>query len=60
MHASYRRLVSRNPKARLSVAHFLEQGKRRGSFFDTPLVKLTDGIDNLGVKSEEERDAFLR
>lgn len=59
MHASYKRLVNANPKARLSVGHFLEQGLRRGSFFDTPLIKLTDGVDNLGVKSAQERDAFL-
>lgn len=59
MHASYKRLVNANPRSRLSVAHFIEQGLRRGSFFDTPLIKLTDGVDNLGVKSEEEREAFL-
>lgn len=59
MHSSYKRLVNANPKARLSVGHFLEQGRRSGSFFDTPLIKLTEGVDNLGVKSETEREAFL-
>ena len=59
MHSSYKRLVNANPKSRLSVGHFLEQGRRSGAFFDTPLIKLTDGIDNLGVKSDEEREAFL-
>ncbi len=59
MHASYKRLVNANPKSRLSVGHFLEQGQRHGAFFDTPLIKLTDGVENLGVKSETERDAFL-
>lgn len=59
MHASYRRLVNASPKSRLSVAHFIEQGSRRGSFFDTPLIKLTDGVDSLGIKSPAERDAFL-
>ncbi|KAK3307994.1 armadillo-type protein [Chaetomium strumarium] len=59
MHSSYKRLTNANPKARLSVAHFLEQGRRNGAFFDTPLIKLTDGIENLGVKTEEEREAFL-
>lgn len=59
MHSSYKRLVNANPKARLSVGHFLEQGQRRGGFFDTPLIKLTDGVDNLGVKSAQEREAFL-
>ncbi|KXX80561.1 putative inactive serine/threonine-protein kinase scy1 [Madurella mycetomatis] len=59
MHSSYKRLTNANPKARLSVAHFLEQGRRNGSFFDTPLIKLTDGVENLGVKTEQEREAFL-
>lgn len=59
MHSSYKRLANANPKVRLSVAHFLEQGRKNGSFFDTPLIKVTDGIENLGIKSEEERDAFL-
>lgn len=59
MHASYKRLVNANPRSRLSVSHFIEQGLRRGSFFDTPLIKLTDGVDNLGVKTAEEREAFL-
>ncbi|KAH8893310.1 ARM repeat-containing protein [Thozetella sp. PMI_491] len=59
MHSSYKRLVNANPKARVSVGHFLEQGKRSGSFFDSPLIKLTEGVDNLGVKSAEEREAFL-
>ena len=60
MHSSYRRLVNSNPKARLSTGHFLEQGRQAGSFFDSPLIKLTEGVDNLGMKSEEEREEFLQ
>jgi SCY1-like protein 1 len=59
MQASYKRLVNANPKARLSAAHFLEQGRRSGGFFDTPLIKLTEGVDSLGMKSENEREEFL-
>ncbi|KAF4631941.1 hypothetical protein G7Y89_g6182 [Cudoniella acicularis] len=59
MHSSYRRLVNSNPKARVSVGNFLEQGRRSGGFFETPLIKLTDSMDNLGMKSEEEREEFL-
>ncbi|KAI1748094.1 armadillo-type protein [Xylaria castorea] len=55
MHAGYKRLVNANPKARITVGVFLEQGRRLGGFFDSPLIKLTEGIDNLDVKSEEER-----
>ncbi|KAF6811284.1 hypothetical protein CSOJ01_05842 [Colletotrichum sojae] len=59
MQQSYKRLVNPNSKARVSVGHFLEQGQRSGSFFDSPLIKLTEGIENLGVKTETEREEFL-
>lgn len=60
MQQSYKRLMNPNPAVRLSVGHFLEQGLRRGGFFETPLIKLTEGIENLGLKSEHERGRFLR
>jgi len=59
MHAGYKRLVNANPKARITVGAFLQQGCRSGGFFDSPLIKLTEGIDNLGVKTEDERAEFL-
>ncbi|KAA8571523.1 hypothetical protein EYC84_001523 [Monilinia fructicola] len=59
MQSSYRRLINNSPKARLSVGHFLEQGRRNGGFFETPLIKLTEGVDNLGMKTESEREEFL-
>ncbi|KAI0394627.1 ARM repeat-containing protein [Xylariaceae sp. FL0594] len=59
MHAGYKRLVNPNPKARITVGAFLQQGCRSGGFFDSPLIKLTEGIDNLGVKTEDERAEFL-
>ena len=60
MQTSYKRLTHAVPKMRLSIGHFLEQGSRSGGFFDTPLIELTDGIENLGLKSDSEREAFLR
>lgn len=60
MQQSYKRLINANPKARISTAQFLEQGQRNGGFFETPLIHLTDGIDNLGLKSDGEREEFLR
>ncbi|KAG5926049.1 hypothetical protein E4U42_003712 [Claviceps africana] len=59
MQSSYKRLCNANPKARINVSAFLDQGNRPGAFFDSPLIKLTEGIDNLGVKSPSERDEFL-
>lgn len=60
MVQSYKRLVNSNPKLRLSAGHFVEQGKKTGGFFETPLIHITEGVDNLGLKTEEEREAFLR
>lgn len=60
MQTSYKRLTHAAPKMRLSAAHFLEQGLRSGAYFDTPLIQLTDGIENLGLKSESEKDEFLK
>ncbi|KAL9075594.1 MAG: hypothetical protein Q9157_003976 [Trypethelium eluteriae] len=59
MHSSYKRLLNPNPKVRLSVGNFLEQGRRHGGFFETPLIHLTEGIENLGLKDETEREEFL-
>ena len=60
MHQSYKRLLNANPKARLSVAHFRDQGRRSGGFFETPLIKLSEALEHLGLKSDGERDEFLR
>lgn len=60
MQANYKRLVSANPKVRISTAQFLEQGLHIGGFFDTPLIRLTEDIENLGLKSEDERGELLR
>lgn len=57
---SYKRLINANPKARISVGQFLEQGQRNGGFFETPLIHITDGIESLGLKNEVEREEFLR
>lgn len=53
-------MVNSNPKARVSIGNFLEQGRRNGGFFDTPLIKLADNVDNLGMKTEGEREEFLK
>lgn len=60
MQNSYKRLTHAAPKMRLSIAHFLDQGTRNGGFFDTPLIQLTDGIDNMGLKSASEKDSLFR
>lgn len=60
MHQSYKRLCTANPKLRLSAAHFVEQGKKSGGFFQTPLIRLADDIESLGLKNDAEREEFIR
>ena len=60
MQPSFRRLCNANPKARLSVTHFRDQGKRSGGFFGSALIKLSDGVEGLGLKSEGERIEFMQ
>jgi SCY1-like protein 1 len=57
---SYKRLLNAHPKARLTVSHFLEQGCRNDGFFETPLIRLSQGVENLGLKTDEERIELLR
>ncbi|KAL9122474.1 MAG: hypothetical protein Q9187_000966 [Circinaria calcarea] len=59
IHQSYKGLLNTNPKARLSVTHFLEQGRRNGGFFETPLIRLSEGVESLGLKSDAERAELL-
>ena len=60
MVQSYKRLLSANPKSRSSVTNLLDQGRRSGGFFETPLIKLSEGVESLGLKSEGQREEFLR
>lgn len=60
MHQSYKRLLNHNAKSRLSVSHLRGQGRRSGGFFETPLITLSEGIESLGLKSEDDRNDFLR
>ena len=60
MHQSYKRLLNSNAKLRLSPGHFLDQGRKSGSFFETPLIRLSQGVESLGLKDEPEREEFLR
>ncbi|CAG8221841.1 unnamed protein product [Penicillium salamii] len=59
MQQSYKRLCTANPKLRLSAGHFVEQGKKHGGFFQTPLIRMTEDIDSLGLKSDAEREQFI-
>ncbi|KAL1383274.1 armadillo-type protein [Phyllosticta capitalensis] len=59
MQQSYRRLINPSPKSRSSVGQFLDQGQRAGGFFQTPIISLSEGIENLGLKGEVERDELL-
>jgi SCY1-like protein 1 len=59
MHQSYKRLLNPSPKARMSVGQFLDQGMRLGGFFQTPLIQVTEDVESLGLKADNERDELL-
>ena len=59
MHQCYKKLLNSNPKARMSVESFVIHGQRPGSFFDSQLIFLTEGLENLGLKSQTEREEYL-
>ena len=59
MTQAYKRLLNANPKARMSVSTFLDQGRRSGGFFETPLIRLSLGVESMGLKSDEERAELL-
>ena len=59
MQQPYKRLLNANPKARLTVGNFLEQGRRSGGFFETPLIRLSEGVESMGLKDDTEREALL-
>lgn len=60
MQQSYKRLCTANPKLRLSPAHFVEQGKKHGGFFQTSLIRLTEDMESLGLKTDAEREEFIK
>lgn len=60
MQQSYKRLGTANPKLRLSPAHFVDQGKKHGGFFQTSLIRLSEDVESLGLKSDIEREQFIK
>lgn len=60
MQWSYKRLCTANPKLRLSPGDFVEHGKKQGGVFQTPLIRLTEDIESLGLKDDEEREKFIK
>jgi len=56
----YKRLVNPNPKMRVSIAHFLEQARRSKGVLDTPLIRCSEFVENMGVKNDREREEFLK
>ena len=59
LQQSYKRLLNSNPRVRMSVEAFVTHGQRAGGFFDCELVHLTEGLENMGLKSDEEREEYL-
>jgi SCY1-like protein 1 len=59
IQTAYKGLIAANPKTRLSVADFLKKGLQQRSFFEIPLIKISEFIENIGLKGASEREVFL-
>ena len=55
-----KRLLNANPRMRPSLSQVLDQGRKQGGYFCSSLIDLSENIDSLGLKSEAEREEFLR
>ncbi|KAG5352188.1 hypothetical protein C0989_003269 [Termitomyces sp. Mn162] len=59
--ASFQKLLNPNPKGRQSPKSFLEIGMMDNGFFaKNKLVKVCLGLENFTLRSETEKNAFLR
>ncbi|KXS19203.1 ARM repeat-containing protein [Gonapodya prolifera JEL478] len=54
-----RSLVASDSKLRSSFDTFLTAGSAPGSFFDNELIKAANFLENITLKDQDERDAFV-
>jgi len=59
MQLNCKRLTRPESPLRMGPSQFVAYGLREMSYFAIPLVQLSDGVDNLELQTEEERDEFL-
>jgi SCY1-like protein 1 len=56
----WRRMISPNPRARLSTTGFVAEAAQAGFWAGNPLASLVEGLDGFELKSEGEKLALLR
>ncbi|KAJ1673576.1 Nuclear aminoacylation-dependent tRNA export pathway component, partial [Spiromyces aspiralis] len=54
-----KRLLSPSPEDRLAPATFMQVASRQGGYFDNPFVHSNSFLENMAVKSDEEKQQFL-
>ncbi|CAI2178464.1 8859_t:CDS:10 [Funneliformis geosporum] len=60
MRDLYSQLVATNPKQRLSISSFIEDGLRPGGFFQNDLVQINLFLENMNIKESREKDLFFK
>ncbi|KAK9471672.1 armadillo-type protein [Dipodascopsis tothii] len=60
MFGAFRRLVSADARSRATVKQFLDAGRNDGGFFHSGMIALSETVESLAVKSEYEREVFLK
>ncbi|KAI8388165.1 uncharacterized protein BYT42DRAFT_642429 [Radiomyces spectabilis] len=60
MYPIYKALLRPSGRTRADAASFLEEGSRPNGFFDTDFIHVNQFLENITIKDQHEKDAFLR
>ncbi|CAG8438244.1 5507_t:CDS:10 [Acaulospora colombiana] len=60
MQASYRQLISTNPKSRPNISSFVDIGLRVNGYFQNELTQIMLFLENMNIKESREKDDFFR
>ncbi|CAG8582491.1 14726_t:CDS:10 [Funneliformis mosseae] len=60
MRDQYSQLVATNPKLRLSISSFIEDGLKPGGIFQNDLVQINLFLDNMNIKESREKEMFFK
>ena len=56
----YKQLVATNPKLRLSISSFIEDGLGPDGFFQNDLVQINLFLENMNIKEAKEKEIFYK
>jgi SCY1-like protein 1 len=60
LHQGYKGLLQHNMSGRIPLAKFLESTTRSGGYFDDEFVKTSVFLDEIALKTSEEKEAYVK